>query len=184
MRAPAPHPRPWFGRAAEVARGGRAVPRHADAYAPLVWQCRYSGVEVPDALWWYAESGAGVPYADNQAEDLTRERAVMKAFDAWTDAFAAHVGARRQVTPGRWRAFGYEPPRKGFQDLKLTWREMRMRLGVPLEGSSPDVQQRLGTEPRRDAASGPQREHTELRLAHAGSTPPSSRNAAPGRGPR
>jgi len=22
-----------------------------DAYAPLVWQCRYSGVEVPDTLW-------------------------------------------------------------------------------------------------------------------------------------
>jgi hypothetical protein len=126
-----------------------------DAYAPLVWQCRYSGVEVPDALWRYAESGAGVPYADNQAEDMIRERDVMEAFDAWTDAFAAHVAGKGQVTPGRWRAFGYEPPRKGFQDLKLKWREVRMRLGVPLEGSSPDVQQRLDL--NRDATLHPGR---------------------------
>ena len=26
-----------------------------DAYAPLVWQCRYGGIEVPDALWKYVE---------------------------------------------------------------------------------------------------------------------------------
>src|SRR5262249_45056851 len=32
-----------------------------DAYAPLVWQCRYSGVEVPDHLWRYVEFGQGVP---------------------------------------------------------------------------------------------------------------------------
>jgi hypothetical protein len=29
-----------------------------DSYAPLVWQCRYSGIEVPDALWRYVEFGA------------------------------------------------------------------------------------------------------------------------------
>lgn len=114
------------------------------AYAPLVWQCRYSGVEVPDALWRYAESGAGVPYADNQAEDMVREGGVMEAFDAWTDAFAAHVRAKGRVPPGRWRAFGHVPPRKGWEELKLKWRDTRMRLGMPPEGSSPDVQRRLG----------------------------------------
>src|ERR687892_1037561 len=30
-----------------------------DAYAPLVWQCRYGGVEVPDDLWTYCEFGNG-----------------------------------------------------------------------------------------------------------------------------
>jgi hypothetical protein len=126
-----------------------------DAYAPLVWQCRYSGVEVPDALWRYAESGSGVPYADNQAEDMVRERDVMEAFDAWSVAFAAHVRAKGKVPPGRWRAYGYEPPRKGWEDLKLKWRDTRMRLGVPPEGSSPDVQQRLGL--NRDATLRPGR---------------------------
>jgi multimeric flavodoxin WrbA len=29
------------------------------AYAPLVWQCRYGGIEVPDPLWNYLESGRG-----------------------------------------------------------------------------------------------------------------------------
>jgi hypothetical protein len=29
------------------------------AYAPLVWQCRYSGIEVPEALWRYVEFGRG-----------------------------------------------------------------------------------------------------------------------------
>ena len=28
-----------------------------DTYAPLVWQCRYGGVEVPDDLWRYVEFG-------------------------------------------------------------------------------------------------------------------------------
>jgi hypothetical protein len=139
----------WFPADEEPFRDDR------DAYAPLVWQCRYSGVEVPDALWRYAESGAGVPYADNQAEDMVRERDVMAAFDAWTDAFAAHVRGKGKVTPGRWRAFGYVPPRKGWEDLKLKWRDTRMRLGVPPEGSSPDVQQRLGL--NRDATLSPGR---------------------------
>jgi hypothetical protein len=127
--------------------------RHA--YAPLVWQCRCSGVGVPDALWRYAESGAGVPYADNQAEDMIREREVMEAFDAWTDAFAAHVRGKGKVPPGRWRAFGHEPPRKGWEDLELAWRDRRMRYGIPPEGSSPDVQQRLG--PNRDGTRSPGR---------------------------
>ena len=41
-----------------------------EAYAPLVWQCRYSGIEVPDALWRYVEFGRGKKYSDNQAEDM------------------------------------------------------------------------------------------------------------------
>jgi hypothetical protein len=33
------------------------------AYAPLVWQCRFSGVEVPDDLWAHALTGAVFPMA-------------------------------------------------------------------------------------------------------------------------
>jgi hypothetical protein len=43
------------------------------AYAPLVWQCRFSGIEVPDQLWTHAVTGVGLPYSDNQAEDMIRE---------------------------------------------------------------------------------------------------------------
>jgi multimeric flavodoxin WrbA len=38
-----------------------------DAYAPLVWQCRYGGVEVPDNLWAHCTSGKGKKYSDNHA---------------------------------------------------------------------------------------------------------------------
>src|SRR5919109_19308 len=35
-------------------------------YAPLVWQCRYSGIEVPYHLWRYVEFGRGKKDSDNQ----------------------------------------------------------------------------------------------------------------------
>jgi hypothetical protein len=46
-----------------------------DAYAPLVWQCRYGGVEVPDDLWSYTEFGTGKPYSLNQAEHMESDPA-------------------------------------------------------------------------------------------------------------
>jgi hypothetical protein len=68
-----------------------------DSYAPLVWQCRYSGIEVPDELWRYVEFGKGEAYSDNQAEDLPRHHNAFAALDAWTDRFAALV---RQSSKG------------------------------------------------------------------------------------
>jgi hypothetical protein len=111
-----------------------------DAFAPLVWQCRYSGIEVPDHLWTYCEFGEGKKYSDNQAEDIPDD--TWGAFDRWCEAFASFVGAKGKVPPGRFRAFGYEPPAHRWADMKLTWRTARMRAGFPPHGSSPDIQQR------------------------------------------
>jgi NADPH-dependent FMN reductase len=75
---------------------------HADgrlAYAPLVWQCRYSGVEVPDALWRHVEIGHGRPYADDQAGELMADERAVATFDAWVEAFVEHVRAEGAV-PG------------------------------------------------------------------------------------
>ena len=55
-----------------------------DAYAPLAWQCRYSGVEVPDTLWRYEEFGKGVPYSQAQPGDLI--------FFYDTTGYVYHVG--------------------------------------------------------------------------------------------
>ncbi len=128
----------WFDPAAEPFANER------DAYAPLVWQCRYSGIEVPDTLWRYSLTGEGLPYSEDQAEDMIRDMDFVRGFDDWTDAFAAHVAAKGKVPPGRWRAFGYEPPGHRWADAKLAWRDVRMRIGMPREGSSPAVQQHLG----------------------------------------
>ena len=115
-----------------------------DAYAPLVWQCRYSGIEVPDPLWMHVTFGEGRPYSLDQSEHMAEEPHVFPAFDAWTDAFAEFVRLKGKVPPGRWRAYGYEPPGKKLPELRLAWRELRMRVGRPREGSSPGVQQEEG----------------------------------------
>lgn len=112
-----------------------------DAYAPLVWQCRYSGIEVPDPLWRYVESGRDRRYSDNQAEHLAEEPALLRAFDEWTDAFAGHVATKGKVTPGEYRAYGYRPAFHLWADLKTKWRGLRMALGVPVAGTSPAIQQ-------------------------------------------
>jgi len=120
-----------------------------DTYAPLVWQCRYSGIEVPDRLWRYVEFGRGKKYSDNQAEHLLEEPEVLKAFDGWTATFAAHVAKKGKVQPGKYRAYGYRPPQHHRADLETKWRGLRMALGRPTPGSSPQFQQDLGL--NRDA---------------------------------
>lgn len=113
-------------------------------FAPLVWQCRYSGIEVPDRLWLYATTGAGVPYSDSQAEDMIGDLPFLDAFDTWTDRFASSVGDKGKVEPGRYRAYGYEAPGHRWADVKLKWREWRMELGAAPRGSSPKAQADLG----------------------------------------
>jgi hypothetical protein len=115
-----------------------------DTYGPLVWQCRYSGIEVPDALWRYVEFGVGEKYSDNQAEQMVDRPAVLRAFDDWTDTFARHVAAKGKVPPGRYRAYGYRPPSHLIADLKTKWRGLRMALGIPVPGTSPAIQQARG----------------------------------------
>lgn len=119
-------------------------PQMRDAYAPLVWQCRYAGIEVPEALWQYVEFGQGRKYSDAQAEHMTSEPQLLSAFDAWSSAFAQHVMTKGRIEPGEHRAFGYRPPSHLKADLKTKWRAARMALGVPVSGTSPALQQNLG----------------------------------------
>jgi len=127
----------WFDPEKEPFRDAR------DAYAPLVWLCRYSGIEVPDALWTYCTTGKARPYSENQAEDMVREDEFMRAFDDWTEAFATFVALKGRIPPGRWRAYGYEAPGHRWADMKLEWREIRMSPGRAPRGSSPAEQELL-----------------------------------------
>ncbi len=83
--------KPWFDPADEPHGDDRL------AYQGLVWQCRYSGIEVPDALWTHAKIGLGKPYADDQADDMELEPDPMPRFHAWVDAFAPHGAAKGPV---------------------------------------------------------------------------------------
>jgi multimeric flavodoxin WrbA len=129
--------------------------RDRDTYAPLVMQCRWSGIEVPESLWTLSYSGVGKHYSQDQAEHMVHERDFMGAFDAWVDRFAAFVERKGKVPPGRWRASGYEPPGHKLADMRLKWRDLRMRAGKPPRDSSPAAQQDLGL--NRDATWTPKR---------------------------
>jgi hypothetical protein len=112
-----------------------------NAFAPLVWQCRYSGIEVPDLLWQHAELGLNRKYSENQAEHMEEAPDVLAQFDDWTDQFIVHVAAKGKVMPGQYRAYRYQPPSHLWADLKTKWRGLRMALGIPIPGTSPAIQQ-------------------------------------------
>lgn len=115
-----------------------------DTYAPIVWQCRYSGIEVPDHLWRYVEFGQGKKYSDNQAEDMATDTNVFADFDKFVEAFAKFVAEKGKVEPNEHRAYGYEAPGHLWKDIKLQWREKRIALGFPPKDSSPAEQKELG----------------------------------------
>jgi len=108
-----------------------------DCYAPLVWQCRFSGVEVPEHLWQYRDFGKGRKYSENQAEKIPHESAFLAAFDEWTNNFGSFVAGKGKVPPGKYRAYGYEPPKHKWADFKLALRDKLMRVGLAPAGSSP-----------------------------------------------
>lgn len=115
-----------------------------DAYAPLVWQCRYGGIEVPEKLWAHATSGKNKKYSDNQSEDVINDAAFMNTFTCWVAEFSAFVAQKGKVAPGKWRAFGYKPPTNLWQEAKTGIRSWMLRLGITPENSSPEKQQVLG----------------------------------------
>ena len=115
-----------------------------DAYQQLVWQCRYSGIEVPDPLWRHCEFGRDKKYSENQAEHMIHEGEVMEEFDDWVVAFTRHVEKKGKVPPGEYRAYGYRPPSHFLADIKTKLRGLRMLLGIPIPGTSPEIQQQLG----------------------------------------
>jgi len=115
-----------------------------DCYAPLVWQCRFSGIEVPEPLWRYEDFGKGRKYSENQAEQIATETKFTQAFDQWTNDLASFVSNKGKVTPGKHRAAGYRPPSHRWADIKLKWREIRISSGVAPADSSPRKQDDLG----------------------------------------
>jgi hypothetical protein len=119
-------------------------PDMRESYAPLVWQCRYSGIEVPDALWKFIEFGRGKLYSEAQAEHLPNEPEMLIGFDRWADAFVEHVARKGRVKPNEFRAAGYVPPPHLGADLKTKWRAARMAIGAPVPGTSPAIQQEQG----------------------------------------
>ena len=114
-----------------------------EAYAPLVWQCRYGGVEVPDNLWKYCTSGKGKKYSENQSEHMIHEEEFMKTFHQWVADFEGFVRQKGKVTPGKYRAYGYEKPTNLWKEAKTGIRSWMLRFGITPDNSSPEKQKEL-----------------------------------------
>ncbi len=114
-----------------------------DAYAPLVWQCRYGGVEVPDNLWKHCTSGKGKKYSNNQAEDMITENEFMQTFDDWVNNFATFVQQKGKVSPNKYRAYGHVAPSHLWADVKDGIHYLEMMTGNAPNGSSPKIQNDL-----------------------------------------
>jgi len=114
------------------------------AYQPLVWQCRYGGVEVPDNLWKYQLIGKNKKYSDTQAEDMVKEEIFMKGFYSWIKDFEIFVKQKGKVTPGKYRAYGFKQPSHLWANVKDGINYFKMMAGKAPEGSSPDQQEEQG----------------------------------------
>ncbi len=110
------------------------------AYAPLVWQCRYGGIEVPGNLWAYADCGVGKKYSDNQSEHVISDSEYMGKFENCVASFEKFIEAKGKVKPGRYRAFGYKQPAHFWSELKIGLRALMLRFGKAPVGSSPQKQ--------------------------------------------
>ncbi|MDQ2721199.1 MAG: NAD(P)H-dependent oxidoreductase [Bacteroidota bacterium] len=115
-----------------------------NAYAPLVWQCRYGGVEVPDHLWKHCTSGKGEKYSDNQAEDMILENQFIYTFENWVKNFEEFVHQKGKVPPNKYRAYGHKAPSHLWANVKDGIRYFEMMVGKAPKGSSPKIQQDFG----------------------------------------
>jgi multimeric flavodoxin WrbA len=70
------------------------------AYGPIVWQCRYSGIEAPEHLIKSVTFGIGGKYSENQIPHLQDNTEVLTEFDNWVADTVAYVKTKGPVPPG------------------------------------------------------------------------------------
>lgn len=113
------------------------------AYQPLVWQCRYGGVEVPDHLWKYQLLGKDKKYSDTQSEDMVKEDDFMQGFNKWVEDFETFVMKKGKVPSGKYRAYGFKAPKHIWANVEDGIRYFRMMVGKAPKGSSPHIQEEM-----------------------------------------
>lgn len=113
------------------------------AYAPLVWQCRYGGIEIPEQLWEYALSGREKKYSDHQSKDVIDDKEYMGKFANWVKNFEMFVVTKGKVQPGKYRAYAYKQPLHFLSEIKNGLRALKLRFGKAPENSSAQKQMDL-----------------------------------------
>jgi len=72
------------------------------AYGPIIWQLRYSGIEVPGHLIKGMEFGEGGKYNNNQIVQLRENRTVLTEFDKWISDVEAFARKKGKVPPSKY----------------------------------------------------------------------------------
>jgi len=101
-----------------------------DCYAPLVWQCRFSGIEVLEQLWRYKDS-AKAGNTETIGPKTWRRRRVHGRVQPVDTRLPRFVAGKVRVEPGKYRAYGDKAPGHRWADTRLWLREMSMRVGKP-----------------------------------------------------
>ncbi len=71
-------------------------------YGPIIWQCRYSGIEVPEHLIKEATLGGGNKYSDDQIRHLKENKEVLDNFDNWVNNVKTFVEKKGKVPSSKY----------------------------------------------------------------------------------
>ena len=74
----------------------------AHAYGPIIWQCRYSGIEVPAHLIKGIHFGLGGKYSNNQIPHLKEDKRTLAIFDEWLINVQEFVQKKGKVPEGKY----------------------------------------------------------------------------------
>jgi len=94
------------------------------AYGPIIWQCRYSGIEVPEHLIEAINFGLGGKYSNNQIPHLKEDKDTLAAFDKWVSAVAEFVQKKGKAPAGKYPVFltGADSA------MPVFWRQLQLLL--------------------------------------------------------
>ena len=71
-------------------------------YGPVIWQCRYSGIEVPEHLVREVAFGGGGKYSNNQIKELKENEKILPEFDGWVNNVAEFVRKKGKVPSSKY----------------------------------------------------------------------------------
>jgi multimeric flavodoxin WrbA len=98
------------------------------AYGPIVWQCRYSGIEAPEHLIKSVTFGSGGKYSENQIPQLKTNTDVLTEFDKWVADTVEYVETKGPVPPGAHPV----PLRKPDSDMHPLFRQIQLLVRTVL----------------------------------------------------
>jgi multimeric flavodoxin WrbA len=102
----------------------------AHAYGPIIWQCRYSGIEVPEPLIKGIYFGLGGKYSNNQIPHVKKDTNTLAEFDQWLSNIKDFVQKKGKAPTGK-----YPVPFTGADsEMPVFWRQLQLLFRTVLGG--------------------------------------------------